>query len=170
MDSKTETEKNLREVDKIIYRYSQPTGALTGILQDVQETFSYLPQAALERISRQLNIPISRVYHVATFYKAFSLKPRGRNRVNVCLGTACHVRGAQGIVDNLERSLNIASGETTEDSRFTLDTVRCIGCCSLAPVMMINKDVHGRLKQEKAKKVLLLQGWTSSRPSIFGLT
>jgi NADH-quinone oxidoreductase subunit E len=154
METFAEPEVKKRDIDKIIDRYIRRTGALTAILQSVQEEYKYLPQIALEQISERLKIPMSRVFHVATFYKAFSLKPSGRYRISVCLGTACHVRGALGIVENLERKLGIMAGETTKDRRFTLDKVRCIGCCSLAPVMTIDKDVHGRLTQEKAVKAL----------------
>ncbi|NIM14710.1 MAG: NADH-quinone oxidoreductase subunit NuoE [Candidatus Aminicenantes bacterium] len=154
IDLNTETDIDIREVNKIIDQYIHRTGALIAILQSIQEKYSFLPQPAIKQISKRLRIPLSKVYHVATFYKAFSLKPRGRNSINVCLGTACHVRGTQRILGKLKRELGIIEGETTEDRCFTLDTVRCIGCCSLAPVMMINKDVHGRLTQEKAVEVL----------------
>jgi NADH-quinone oxidoreductase subunit E len=147
-------ETDMREVDRIIDSHMNKSGALTAILQAFQERFSYLPKDALEQLSTRLQIPMSRVYHVATFYKAFSFTPRGRHRINVCVGTACHVRGAQGIVEHMERELKISAGETTKDLRFTLDKVRCIGCCSLAPVITINNDTHGRLTQNKSVKLL----------------
>jgi NADH:ubiquinone oxidoreductase subunit E len=153
-DFNTENKIDRREINKIIDQFIHQTGALIAILQSIQEKYSFLPQPAIKQISKRLQIPVSKVYHVATFYKAFSLKPRGRNSINICTGTACHVRGTQRILGKLKRELGVIEGETTKDRCFTLDTVRCIGCCSLAPVLMINKDVHGRLTEETAVEVL----------------
>jgi NADH:ubiquinone oxidoreductase subunit E len=114
----------------------------------------YLPKEVLIEISAKLDIPASQVYSVATFFKAFTLKPRGRHMISVCLGTACHVRGATDILSKLERDLGIEEGSTTEDIRFSLETVRCVGCCSLAPVVVIDKDTYGRLSQQKVPDIL----------------
>jgi len=105
-------------------------------------------------VSEKLSIPYSRIYEVSTFYSTFSLEPRGRNIISICTGTACHVRGADRIKEHIETSLNIRDGETTEDKRYTLESVRCIGCCSLGPVVKINEDMHGRIATDEIKNVL----------------
>lgn len=125
-----------------------------GVLQDLQEHEKWLPREGLEYIAEKLNIPVSRVYSIAMFYKAFSLKPRGRHMCTVCLGTACHVRGAPKIVEKLERDLNIKSGETTPDLMFTLETVRCVGACALAPVVICNGEYHSQMTNIKVGKLL----------------
>jgi NADH:ubiquinone oxidoreductase subunit E len=123
-------------------------------LQDIQAEYNYLPREVLNQISQELQMPLSQVLRVATFYAAFSLKPRGRHLINVCLGTACHVRGGGRILEKLERELGIKSGEASSDLKFSLETVRCIGCCSLAPVIRIDEDTHGRLRQDKIPRIL----------------
>ena len=147
-------EINVSKIDGVIDSFGGDLSQLIGILQDIQSHFNYLPREALVRVSEKLEIPISQVYSVATFFKAFSLKPRGRHQINVCLGTACHVRGGPRILGKLERDLKVEAGGTTEDLRFTLDTVRCLGCCSLGPVVVIDNDTYGRLNQEKVAKLL----------------
>ena len=142
------------KVDEVIDSFSGDLSQLIGILQDIQANFNYLPREALVRVSERLEIPISQVFGVATFFKAFSLKPRGRHQINVCLGTACHVRGGARILGKLERDLEIEAGGTTEDLRFTLESVRCLGCCSLGPVVVIDNDTYGRLNQERVTKLL----------------
>jgi len=142
------------KVQSIIESYKGEQGLLISLLQDVQAECGYLPKEVLIEISAKLDIPVSQVYSVATFFKAFTLKPRGRHMVSVCLGTACHVRGAKGILAKLERDLGIEEGSTTEDSRFSLETVRCVGCCSLAPVVVIGKETYGRLSQQKIPAIL----------------
>lgn len=147
-------EINVSKVDGVIDSFGGDLSQLIGILQDIQSHFNYLPREALVRVSEKLEIPISQVYSVATFFKAFSLKPRGRHHINVCLGTACHVRGGPRILGKLERDLKVEAGGTTEDLRFTLDSVRCLGCCSLGPVVVIDNDTYGRLNQERVAKLL----------------
>jgi len=142
------------KVDEVIDSFGGDLSRLIGILQDIQANFNYLPREALVRVSERLEIPISQVFSVATFFKAFSLTPRGRHQVSVCLGTACHVRGGARILGKLERDLKVEAGGTTEDLRFTLESVRCLGCCSLGPVVVIDKDTYGRLNQEKVAKLL----------------
>ena len=142
------------KVDEVIDSFSGDLSQLIGILQDIQANFNYLPREALVRVSERLEIPISQVFGVATFFKAFSLKPRGRHQINVCLGTACHVRGGARILGKLERDLKVEAGGTTEDLRFTLESVRCLGCCSLGPVVVIDNDTYGRLNQERVTKLL----------------
>ncbi len=124
------------------------------ILQAIQRSYNYLPRPSLEYLSEKIGIPLSKIYGVATFYSTFSLEPRGRNIISICLGTACHVRGGERIRERIEDALNISDGETTEDKCFTLESVRCIGCCSLGPVVKINEDVHGRISSDQVNKVL----------------
>lgn len=133
------------QVSQIVAKYQADQGSVIAILQDVQEAFSYLPREALESVSRELSIPLSRVLSLATFYRAFSLRPKGRHSVHVCLGTACHVRGAQRVLEKFERELNLTAGQTSADREFSLDAVRCVGCCGLAPVVMVGEEVHGKI-------------------------
>jgi NADH:ubiquinone oxidoreductase subunit E len=128
--------------------------ALIMILQDVTAEYNYLPKEALTYISQKLHVNLSQIYGIATFYKAFSLTPRGKYIINVCLGTACHVRGADKIMESLEQRLNVRAGETTKDLNFTLESVRCLGCCALGPVITVNERYHGGLDREKAVKVI----------------
>jgi NADH-quinone oxidoreductase subunit E len=144
----------LQKVDGIIEKHGGRSGALIEILLDVQEELRYLPKEALDRVSFSLKIPMSRAYHLATFFRAFSLKPKGKYCVSVCLGTACQVQGAVKIIEKFERDLKITRGETTPDMSFTLDEVHCLGCCGLAPVATVNEDVHGKLTMSKVPSVL----------------
>ncbi|MBM3297364.1 MAG: NAD(P)H-dependent oxidoreductase subunit E [Candidatus Aminicenantes bacterium] len=138
----------------ILAKYPPEPEAVISVLQDIQEKFRYLPRDVLTEVSRELNVPLSRVLSLATFYKAFSLKPKGRNAFHVCLGTACHVRGAQLVLEKLERELGLASGETSADLNYSLDAVRCVGCCGLAPVVMVGEEVHGKITQTKVPGLL----------------
>ncbi|MFH1006137.1 MAG: NAD(P)H-dependent oxidoreductase subunit E [Candidatus Latescibacterota bacterium] len=138
----------------IIEQHREQAGSLVPVLQEVNGLFNYLPEPALTYISGEMNIPLSMVYRIATFYNAFSLKPRGRHIITVCLGTACHVKGAANIVSAFERELGIKIGGTTGDMLFTLEGVRCIGCCGLAPVLKVNEDVHGLMHTKKVLKVI----------------
>lgn len=141
-------------VDRIIDRYADEEGALIQILLDVQHEYNWLPGEALRRISERLQIPVSRIYRVASFYKAMSLTPIGRHLVNVCLGTACHVRGGPRIMDKVEELLGIKAGETTPDQRFTVNRVNCLGCCALGPVVVVDEEYHGKLAPTKVKEIL----------------
>jgi len=143
-----------QQVSSILIRYQADPGSIIAILQDVQEEFSYLPPPALKMISKELALPLSRVLSLATFYKAFSLTPKGKHPVHVCLGTACHVRGAQLVMEKFERDLGLKSGETSADGNFSLDAVRCVGCCGLAPVVMVGEDVHGKVSPAKIAGLL----------------
>jgi len=127
---------------------------LVPILQDVQAEYNYLPKEALVQVGEGLGVPLSQVYSVASFFKAFSLKPRGRHLINVCLGTACHVRGAVRVLDEIERELGVKAGETTEDLKYTLETVNCVGACALGPMVIIGEDYHGEMTPEKVGEVL----------------
>jgi NADH-quinone oxidoreductase subunit E len=141
-------------VKDIIKKYGGDKTAMIAILQDVQEEFRYLPKAALSSISKQMEVPLTRIYEIATFYNAFSLKQRGKNLVEVCAGTACHVQGAARLMDRMERDLAIKCGETTKDKMFSLEEVRCLGCCSLAPVVRISGNIHPNLTQDEVPKIL----------------
>jgi NADH-quinone oxidoreductase subunit E len=128
--------------------------AIIAIMQDIQDEINYLPEGALRYVAEQLDIPASKVFRLATFYRAFSLEPRGKYVINVCTGTACHVRGAIKIVDALEREIGIQAGETDDELEFTLETVNCLGACALGPVMVINDDYHGQITGAKAVRII----------------
>ena len=142
------------DVKEIIQRYNQDKSFLVPILQDVQKRFNYLPREALNSVSTLLGIPLSQIYHVATFYKAFSLLPRGKHQFQLCLGTACHVRNAPLLGDHIERTLGIKAGETTADLEFTFETVNCLGACALGPILVVDEEYHGQMTISKANKIL----------------
>ena len=144
----------MQKVKEIIEKNEKKEAGLIAMLQDVQKTEGYLPRKALELIAKEVEVPISRVYSLATFYKAFRLTPQGRHIIKLCTGTACHVRGADKLQEKLERDLEIKPGETTRDGRFTFEVVRCVGCCGLAPVVVIDENFHGKMNQRKLEKVL----------------
>jgi NADH-quinone oxidoreductase subunit E len=141
-------------VDQIIQRHAQEPSSIIQVLLDIQNELYYLPKDVLEHVSHTLNVPLSRTYGLATFYKAFSLKPKGRHPISVCTGTACHVQGAMKILEQIQRELNIKEGETTPDKKFSVDSVRCLGCCGLAPVVTIGKNLHGKVPAAKVSKIL----------------
>jgi len=147
-------ESYTEKVDSLIDSYTNKKEDLISLLQDVQAEFNYLPQDVLVKISQKLDIPLSQVFSVATFFRAFSLEPRGRHLVTVCLGTACHVRGGQRLVDKIERDHGIKPGETTEDMRFTLETVNCLGCCALGPVAVVDGKYESQMNADKLDRVL----------------
>jgi len=134
---------------EIIQTYSGERSALLNLLLEVQEKYNYLTQEALAEISSTLNIPLSRLYSVATFFKDFSLTPRGKHAIHVCMGTACQVWGGQRLVDKAREELKIELGETTEDLNYTLETINCPGCCGLAPVVVVDKDIYGKITRNK---------------------
>jgi NADH-quinone oxidoreductase subunit E len=142
------------KIDGIIRQYGGRESAILAILQDIQAEEKYLPKETLEYVSQRMQIPLGQVFRIATFYNALSLKPRGRHKIDVCLGTACHVRGGERILSKLERDLGVSVGETTKDKRFTLEAVHCVGCCSLGPVAVVDGDVYGRLSQDKVPALL----------------
>ncbi len=146
-------EKMLKLLD-IISQYKGKKGALIPVLQKGQDLYGYLPEEVMTTIAEGLDIPLSQVYGVATFYAQFHLKPRGKNIIRVCLGTACHVRGGAKILERIQKELNVEKGGTTEDLKFTLEPVACIGACGLAPVIMINDDTHGRLTPDSIPQIL----------------
>lgn len=143
-----------RKLESIITRYRGAKGALIPVLQEAQAVLGYLSGETIAGIAQGLSIPVSQVYGVATFYTQFRLKPVGKHLIRVCHGTACHVGGAGAISEALEEALGIKDGQTTADGKFTLESVACLGCCSLAPVMMIDGETYGRLSKESAAKAL----------------
>lgn len=142
------------KIDRILRRYRNQKSSLISILHDVQTEYNYLPKESLEKIAEMIGVPLSRVYSTATFFKAFSLKPRGKHLITVCLGTACHVRGASRIAEEIERILGIKSGETTEDQNFTLETVNCLGCCAIGPIMVVDNKYFGEITTAKIASIL----------------
>jgi NADH-quinone oxidoreductase subunit E len=142
------------EIDAIIERYNSKESAILAILQDIQAKEKYLPKEALEHVGERLHIPLNKIYRVATFFRAFSLMPRGRHEIVVCLGTACHVRGGQRIVDQVTMELGIRSGETTPDRNFTLETVNCLGVCAAGPVVAIDGQYFGKMSSVKVEGTL----------------
>jgi NADH-quinone oxidoreductase subunit E/NADP-reducing hydrogenase subunit HndA len=147
-------EKYLAPLNEIFEKYTKDEKYLIPILQDAQDEYGYLPEEVLKEIACKLDLSLSQVFGVVTFYSQFHLEPRGENIIRVCTGTACHVRGGAEVLDQLKQELNIDSGETTEDLEFTLETVACIGACGLAPVIMINDDTYGRMNSQKVPEVL----------------
>ncbi len=148
-------EKDLARLDELLDEMAGQKGTLIPILQRAQDIFGYLPREVLIRIAEKANIHISKVYGVVTFYAQFHLEPRGRNIIRSCQGTACHVRGAKAVLTEISKCLGLKGDEvTTKDLSFTLETVACIGCCGLAPVIMVNDDTHGRLVPDAIKGIL----------------
>jgi len=145
----------VERAEPLLEQYEAQRANLISILQDVQEAYRYLPQEVLRKISHKLRVPLTEVFHVATFYSCFSLVPRGRHVIQVCMGTACHVRGAPRVMDRILRDLKLGQPGTTRDLGFTVEAVRCIGCCGLAPVARVdNKNIHSHLTQAKVPAVL----------------
>lgn len=145
---------SMEQIDKVIDKYVGKKGILIQLLLDIQKQIKWIPKKAIIRISQRLNIPCSQIYRVASFYTVLSLEPIGRHLVRVCEGTACYVRGGPRILDFLESKLDIKSGETTKDNKFTLETVNCLGCCALGPVVEIDKQYFGKLNSSKLEKLL----------------
>lgn len=141
-------------LDGVILKYSGKRGVMIPVLQETQKIYGYLPREAFLKLSEELGLDLSDMYGVATFYAQFRLSPAGRHIIRVCHGTACHVQNAQGITDALEETLKVADGGTTDDGMFTLESVACLGCCSLAPVMMIGDETYGKLTGKEAVKVI----------------
>lgn len=141
-------------IDEVITQHSAAPSALISILHDIQSQYNYLPRQTLERVAEKLDLPLIQVYGVATFYTRFSLVPKGRNQIQVCLGTACHVRGGEHVADAVTRVLGINPGETSEDGEFSFDTVNCLGACALGPIMVVNGEYHGQTTGRKVTKVL----------------
>ena len=142
------------KLDSIINEYNAEQGSLISILQDIQTEYKYLPQEALDYVAKKLDIPKVQVFGVATFFKSFSLKPKGKQQIHVCTGTACHVRGSKNVLEELERKLGIKAGDTTPDGEYTLETVNCVGACALGPVVVENEEYHGQMTPIKVESLL----------------
>lgn len=142
------------DVEAIVAKFDGDKGQLVSILQDIQEAHRYLPKDALEKVSQMLSIPLSQIYSVATFFRAFSLEPRGQHLIKVCLGTACHVRGANRILERVALDLHMEPGETTDDLAFTLETVNCVGCCALGPVVVVDESTFGQMSADRVVPML----------------
>jgi len=142
------------KIDKIINKHQGDPGALIQVLLEIQSENRWLPKEALEKVSKKLKVPLSRIQHIVTFYKAFSLVPKGRHEIHVCTGTACHVRGAPRLLDSVQDLTGIRPGETDQDFKFTLETVNCVGCCALGPVMVVDGQYHGKMGPAKSEEVL----------------
>jgi NADH-quinone oxidoreductase subunit E len=141
-------------VGRVLGNYNGSPDSLISILQDIQAEFRYVPEKALREVAEKLGLPLVQVYGVATFFKAFSLEPRGKHVVQVCTGTACHIRGAPAVLAELERQLGVQNGETTEDQKFTLETVNCVGACALGPTVAVGETYHGQMNAGKVKELL----------------
>ena len=146
--------QELSEVDTIVGKYQGDRSALIQVLLEIQRQNRWLPKEALKQVSQSLGVALTQIYHIATFYKAFSLTPKGRHSVTVCLGTACQVRGAPRLLDRVTETLKIKEGETSADMQFSLDTVRCLGCCAIGPVMVVDGEYYGKPSGKKVEQII----------------
>lgn len=142
------------KIDRIIDKHQGEASSLIQVLLEIQGEYNWLPKAALQRVGEKLQVPMSRIQHIATFYKAFSVVPKGRHQVHICMGTACHVRGATRILDTVQDLTGIDPGETDLELKFSLETVNCLGCCALGPVMEIDGKTHGKISTAKTADIL----------------
>jgi len=142
------------KTDQIINKHQGDAGSLIQVLLEIQSENRWLPKEALDKVSKKLKVPLNRIQHIVTFYKAFSLVPKGRHEVHVCAGTACHVRGAPRLLDSVQDLIGIRPGETDLDLKFSLETVNCLGCCALGPVMVVDGEYHGKMAPAKSEEVL----------------
>jgi NADH:ubiquinone oxidoreductase subunit E len=148
------TEAQVSGLDRVIEDGKDKPGSLIPVMEEAQIILGFLPEPVLKRIARGLDIPLSRVFGVATFYSFFTMTPRGKHTVRVCLGTACYVRGGKRIAEMIEKEFGVQEGATTDDRLFTYETVRCLGACGLGPVVVVDDDVHGRVKPTKIREIL----------------
>jgi NADH-quinone oxidoreductase subunit E len=154
VETLAKTEFDISVIDTIVHRHNVEPGAVIPILQDIQETCGYVPPVAIQRVAEHMNIPASEIYGIVTFYAQFRLQPLGKNLIRVCHGTACHLGGAEMVAEALSQVTKAQEGETSPDGLFTVERVACLGCCSLAPCIMINKDTYGRLTPEAINKIV----------------
>jgi NADH-quinone oxidoreductase subunit E len=143
-----------RAIDRILRKHDYEHSSIIAMLQDVQEEQNYLPEKDLEYLSEKLSMPLAKIYRIATFYNAFSLTPRGKHIVNVCLGTACHVRGAAKVLDRIKMYLGIDIGQMTKDGLFSLETVNCLGACAMGPIVVVGNDYHGQMTPAKVESTV----------------
>jgi NADH-quinone oxidoreductase subunit E len=142
------------KIDAILSRYPSDASSLIQVLLEIQREYRWLPREALERVGEKLQAPLNRIQNIVTFYKAFSLVPKGRHEIHICTGTACHVRGAPRLLDSIQDVIGIGPGETDMDLRFSLETVNCVGCCALGPVIVIDGEYHGKMAPAQSEEVL----------------
>ena len=154
MVTEARKEHGLATIDAIVHKHNVEPGAVIPVLQEIQDTYGYVPPLAIERAAENMNIPASEIFGIVTFYTQFRLQPLGENLIKVCHGTACHLCGAERISDALSQEVGAKEGETSHDNKFTVERVACLGCCSLAPCIMINDETHGRLTPEAVRKVV----------------
>ncbi len=147
-------EPELETVGRILETYEHQSQHIVDVLQDIQHEEGYIPEGAMQAVSKGLSVPLIEVYRLASFYKAFSLSPRGKHLITVCLGTACHVRGAPRMLDEVRGQLGVEPGETTEDGMFTLECVNCLGACALGPIVVLDGDYHGQMTPNKLRKLV----------------
>ena len=144
----------MKQVDKVLASYNNDKNALIQILLEIQKENRWLSEDVLRKVSKKLDVPINQIYHIATFYKAFSLVPHGRHSVSVCLGTACHVRGAPRLLDKVSEVVGIKPGETSKDMKYSLNTLNCLGCCALGPVLQIDDEYYSNPSSTEIKKII----------------
>lgn len=149
-----QVDERLEKAREVIGKYKDAKGGLIPVLHQIQNIYGYLPEDVLKEVSSELNIPMSEIYGVASFYSYFSLEPKGEHVIRVCLGTACYVKGSQLLIDKISQELNIEVNKTTPDGKFTLEATRCLGACGLAPVMVIGEKVYGRLTPDMIPEIL----------------
>jgi NADH-quinone oxidoreductase subunit E len=154
MTAVKEQAKGMEKVDQIIDKHQCTADSLIQVLLDIQSEYRWLPKEALHRVGERLQVPMSRILHIATFYKAFSSVPKGRHQVHICMGTACHVRGAPRILDTVQDLTGIHAGETDLELKFSLETVNCLGCCALGPVVEIDGKTHGKVSTAETADIL----------------
>jgi NADH-quinone oxidoreductase subunit E len=142
------------KINQILDKYPSEPSSVIQVLLEIQKENRWLPKQALRRVSEKLKVPLNRIQHIVTFYKAFSVVPKGRHEIHICTGTACHVRGAPRVLDAVQNQTGLKPGLTDEELRFSLDTVSCVGCCALGPVMVIDEDYHGQMDPAKVEEVL----------------
>lgn len=152
--AKDREELSFTVIDAIAHKHNVQLGAVIPALQEIQDAYGYIPPAAIERIAENIGVPASEIYGIVTFYSQFRLEPAGENIIKVCHGTACHLNGAERIAQAIAQATGAEEGETSRDGKFTVERVACLGCCSLAPCTMINKEVHGRLTPESINKIV----------------
>lgn len=150
--------KQVKKVDAIIKRYPKDKASIIQVLQDINDEFRYLPCEAVSYAAEKLGVPKTKAFSIATFYKAFSLKPRGKVVIKVCKGTACHIRGAEQIGDEITRLLKVGPGETTKDMKFTIEEVNCVGACAMAPVVVVGDKYHGGVTPDSVEKIIGKEG------------
>ncbi len=154
VESNVREELSLTVIDAIVHKHNVQPGAVIPVLQEIQDAYGYVPPAAIQRIAENIGAPAGEIYSVVTFYSQFRLEPVGENLIKVCHGTACHLSGAERIAQAITQAVGAEEGETSQDGRFTVERVACLGCCSLAPCIMVNNEVHGRLTPEAVNNIV----------------